>query len=165
GVVARHKVREPEAGSSFQVAALKLRYTDLLKNAPADSAATLSASVSKDLQEVLSKRDKEAVIFGARAQSAWNTERAAGEMARGDFREARRDLRLNKGILDAAESGIPGGVVGGVLGGVLAEGREEQKKLFNAVSAPAASPEQISDQVKAAKSSALKGMGHIGSTY
>src|SRR5262249_29287353 len=140
---------------------LKLRYTDLLKNAPADSAATLSASVSKDQQEVLSKRDKEAVIFGARAQSAWNTQRAAEALERGDLPRAKRYLKVSEGILADAEGGVPGGS----LGVVLSEGREEQKKLFNAVSAPAASPEQISDQVKAAKSSALKGMGHIGSTY
>ncbi|HME90247.1 MAG TPA: hypothetical protein VKE49_02405, partial [Myxococcaceae bacterium] len=147
------------------VAALKLRYTDLLKNAPADSAATLSASVSKDQQEVLSKRDKEAVIFGARAQSAWNTQRAAEALERGDLPRAKRYLKVSEGILADAEGGVEGGVPGGSLGVVLSEGREEQKKLFNAVSAPAASPEQISDQVKAAKSSALKGMGHIGSTY
>jgi len=168
-VVARLNVRAPEAGSTFEVAALKMRYTDLLKNAPGDAAATLSASVSKDLQEVLSKRDKEAVVFGARALSASNTERAAQAMERGDRRAAKKYLDVNKVILDdadrvAVEGGVPGGVLGGVVGSVLVEGREEQKKLLNALSSPS-TPEQVSDQVKAAKSSALKGMGHIGSTY
>jgi Ca-activated chloride channel family protein len=169
-VVARFEIHAPGAGSTFQVASLKLRYSDLLRSAPGQSTAALSASISSDAREVLSKRDKEAMVYAARARSAFNTERAAAALERGQLREAKALLGANARILAEAEQalgtegGVVGGIAGRVLGGTLAEGREEQKRLYDAASSPS-TPEQISDQVKAAKASALKGMGHIGSTY
>jgi Ca-activated chloride channel family protein len=157
-VVARLSVTGTEVGKSVQVARLQLSYTDVLADRPAETVATLAAEVTDRNEEIASRQDKDVAVFAARARAAVNVQRAADALARGDFTAANRTLRLNDAIYgSAAAVASPEAVAADVA----AQGKLEAR--FSA--APAAAPEEVQHEVKAAKAKALRDFGRMGSTY
>lgn len=158
-VVVRLEVQAPDTGGTFRIADVKAQYADRVQSGPAELAVALSARVSKDQQEVLSRRDPEALVFAARARTGLNTRKAAEALSRGDREQARSYLQASSLLLQGMR-----GVEGGAVGGYLAAEEAEQKELSEGMSA-ASTPEQVSDQIKNAKIGALKALGHTGSTF
>ncbi len=155
-VVARLRVRAGAPGSSFDVTALKLDYSDLLKDGAVSTRAQLAAMVTERKEEVASRRDKDATVFATRALKAQNMERAAQALQKGDRAEAERSLQANAPLLQDAAA-----VAGAEA---MADDLREQQEVvsgFGAASAPA----EINVQVKAAKAKSLRGYGKVGSVY
>ena len=101
-IVARVVVNGARSGDSIDVSGLKLDYTDLLKNGFVESTASVSAMVTDKAEVVLQNRDKDAVVFAARARSAWNTENAARALEEGDEDKANKLLQQNAFFFEEA---------------------------------------------------------------
>lgn len=155
-LVARVTVNAPAPGRSFEVTGLKLAYNDLIRNAPVQSHAELSAVATAKPEEVAAKQDREATVYAVRAQSAQNHYKAAQLLQSGRRDEALRQLQANQALLDQAAS-----VAGADK---VVEDRAAEQEVYQGMS-QAASPEAVSDQVKSLKVRALKGSGRMGSTY
>lgn len=101
-IVARVVVNGGRSGDSIDVSQLKLDYTDLLKNGFVESTAAVSALVTDKAQVVLDNRDKDAIVFAARARSALNTENAAKALENGDEAQANKLLNENAFFFEEA---------------------------------------------------------------
>jgi len=73
-----------------------------LKNGFIESTAEVSALVTDKAEVVLTNRDKDAVVFAARARSASNTENAARALENGDEEQANKLLQQNAYFFEEA---------------------------------------------------------------
>lgn len=155
-VVVRLRVNGAQAGKSIDVAKLELAYSDLLADKAKNQNVMLAALVSDQQEEIDSKRDKEAVLFAARARAAANTTRAADMMAKGRSEEAEKLMQQNQAIFSeaAAVAGAP----------AVAQDMAAQEEMSDGLLG-AATRGDTDHQVKAAKAKALKDFGRMGSTY
>jgi Ca-activated chloride channel family protein len=156
-LVARMRVNAPDQGS-FDVTALKLNYSDLLKNSAIESSAQLAAMVTQKREEVVQHANKDVVLLGARAESAMNVQKAADAMKRGDYGGAQGLLQKNAAIYDEAEE-IAGE-------GSAANDRAQNNGYLSQVqTAPMAAPEEQQARAKSLKVQALRQSGRGASLY
>lgn len=103
-VVAHFTVAASAAGETVDVSALDLSYRDMLAGAAVRDEARVAAHATDQVQLVLERRDKDAVVFATRARAAQNSAEAAESMSKGDRDGARRALQRNKVLFDEAEA-------------------------------------------------------------
>lgn len=155
-VVARLLVSAPAAGKSFDVTSLRLRYLDLLKDAPVESQAKLLAMATDQEQVVLANRDKEATVYAARARGAWNLNQAAQYLKKGEKAKAQEVLRENRALYrQAAEVAGPPAMAADV------QAQAEMEDAFDKAQDEGA----VQQSVKSANTRARKQFGLMGSTY
>jgi Ca-activated chloride channel homolog len=155
-VVARVSVTAGAVGQGFDVTGLKLDYMDLLKGNPVSSAARLAAMTTDQADVVWAKRDKDATVYAARAQSAVNTQAAADALKNGDRAKAQQLLQDNAFFFEEAAK---------VAGeDAVAQDRAEQKQ-WNANFEGAQTDEEIQAASKGAKRKARMDFGLQTSTY
>lgn len=152
-VVAHFVVDGAVSGGTVDVSALDLSYFDLLASAPARGEGRLAAMTTDQSQVVMDNRDKEAVVFAARARAADNAAKAAESVAQGNREEARRLLKLN-GILFDEAGAISGGAA---VAKDLAEQQAMEADLDTEANAPALQ--------KKMRTKARRDYGLMGSTY
>jgi Ca-activated chloride channel family protein len=155
-VVARVSVNAGAVGQSFDVSGLQLVYTDLLKSKRVVSDAKLAAMTTDKADVVWAKRDKDATVYAARAQSAVNTQAAAEALKNGDRERAQRLLKDNAFFFEEA------GKVAGPA--AVAQDVAEQKEWDNNFKA-AQTDEEVQAASKGAKRKARMDFGLQGSTY
>jgi Ca-activated chloride channel family protein len=155
-VVARLTVQGQGVGQTVDVSALKLAYTDLLKNGAVESMARLSAMVTDRHEEVVARQDKEATVYAARARSAQNLQKAAEALQAGNKAEAKAYIQQNQALFaeTAAVAGAP----------AVAADVAAQQEAYDEYE-QASSGEDTSRAVKRTKAKALKDFGRLGSTY
>jgi Ca-activated chloride channel family protein len=155
-VVARLTVSGSAVGQAVSVTGLKLAYTDLLKNAGVESAASLSAMVTDRHEEVVARQDKDATVYAVRARSAANLQKAAEALKGGRKEEARQLIQQNQLMFSEAASvaGAPA---------VAADVAEQQAAYEEYDKADDA--ESVNRAAKKSKAKALKDFGRLGSTY
>ena len=155
-VVARVRVTGSAVGQAVNVSALKLTYTDLLKDGTVESTASLSAMVTDRMEEVAAKQDKDATVYAVRARSAASLHKAAEALKGGRRDEARQLIQQNQAMFSEAASvaGAP----------AVAADMAEQKAAYEEYE-QAQSDEAVNAAVKRSKSKALKDFGRMGSTY
>jgi Ca-activated chloride channel family protein len=156
-VVARLRLQSAVEGTTLEISSLRLHYTDVLAQRPAQALSRLTASVSGSESEVLARRDKSAIVQAARALAARNTQEAAQALQEGRADEARRTLMRNVVVLEEAQA-----VAGAAP---LEKDFREQAALMETSRAAAASPAAKADAVKSLKLEAQKGFGRVGSRY
>ncbi len=120
-VVAHFTVDGVIAGDTIDVSALDLSYLDVLADGAVHGEARLSAMTTDQVKVVMDNRDKDAIVFAARARAADNTQKAAESVQQGDREGARKLLQLNSILFDEA-----GDVAGATA---VQEDRQNQKKL------------------------------------
>lgn len=155
-VVGRLSVRAPSAGTGFNVTNMRVVYEDLLSGDPATSDVRLASVVTDRLEEMHSRRDKEATVIATRAQSAQNLTRAAEAMAKKDAPSAKRAFEQNRMLFDDAAQ-----VAGAAA--LAPEAAAVQQLSSDFENAP--DEKAVADTVKRAKVNARKGYGRMGSTY
>lgn len=155
-LVARLSVAAGAAGRTLDVAGLRLRYTDLLAERPAEAGVALSALASDRREEVLARQDKEATVHAARARSAQNLERAAEALKDGRRAEAEGYLAQNRALFSEAAvvAGAPA-----IAADVAAQ--EEARQAFT----QAQDADGVGAAVKKTKAEARRSYGKLGSTY
>jgi len=154
--VAHFTVDAVTAGDSIDVSALDLSYLDVLADGAVHGEARLSAMTTDQVKVVMDNRDKDAIVFAARARAADNTEKAAEAVQQGDREGARKWLRANEVLFDEASAvaGAP----------AIAEDRENQKKLE--VGIDQANSEADGKMLqKQIRTQARRDYGLMGSTY
>ncbi|MFO0597299.1 MAG: VWA domain-containing protein [Myxococcaceae bacterium] len=140
-VVAHFTVDGTQANQSIDVSALDLSYLDVLADGQAHNEARLAAMTTDQVKVVMDNRDKDAIVFSARARAAENSEKAAASLEAGDREEARRLIQSNQAIFDdalqvAGADAVKGDIANmqGTLNGLdqakdEAEGRAMQKQI------------------------------------
>lgn len=106
-LVAQLSVEGVADGQSVEVCGLELTSTDLLHGNDSASQAHLAAMATASQEAVAMNRDKDAVVFSARARAAANAEQAAQRLEQGDRNGARLLLESNRALFDEA-SGVAG---------------------------------------------------------
>ncbi len=154
-VVAHFTVTAASAGS-LDVSAVELRYTDLLRNGPGVDEARLAAMATEQQQLVLDNRDKDAIVFAARARAADNTQRAAEQLSQGDREGAQRTLELNSVLFDEA------GAVAGPA--AVAEDRKAQSDFSTGIGGLSGEEDGRAMQ-KQLRTKARRDYGLMTSTY
>ncbi|MFZ5438603.1 MAG: vWA domain-containing protein [Myxococcota bacterium] len=151
-VVAHLTVDGTSAGQAVDVSALELAYTDLLADRPTHDEARLSAMTTDQVQVVMDNRDKDAIVFAARARAADNVQKAAEAVERGDGEGAKKLLQANTILFDEA-AGVSGAAA------VQAD-LDSQKALEQEIDRG----EQKAVQ-KSLRTKARRDFGLMGSTY
>lgn len=136
-VVAHFTVDGNVAGQSVDVSALDLEYQDLMADAQAHGEARLSAMTTDQVKVVMDNRDKDAIVFAARARSADNAAKAAEALQQGNREEAKRLIQANQVFFDEASevagaAAVDGDMknLNGMLGGIEeAKGEEEGRAM------------------------------------
>jgi Ca-activated chloride channel family protein len=142
-LVAHFSVDGSMVGQSIDVSALDLEYQDVLADgAPqVHGEARLSAMTTDQAKVVMDNRDKDAIVFAARARAADNAQKAAESLEKGNREEAKKLIQANQVYFDeAAAVAGPGALkddfanVQGQLGGIEAatgeaEGKAMQKQI------------------------------------
>ena len=155
-LVARLTLSPGSPGATVDVAALDLRYRDLLKNEAVSSEARLAAHVTSDEGEIAKNRDPEATVFAARARSAWNTQQAADALKAGDRGRAEQLLKENTFYFEEAAK-----VAGPAAVAPDLRSQEQMLEEFQGARDEAA----VQHQAKSAKKKARMDYGLMGSTY
>ncbi|PTL80404.1 VWA domain-containing protein [Vitiosangium sp. GDMCC 1.1324] len=155
-VVARLTVVGTKPGSAVDVTGLKLTYTDLLKNAGVESAASLSAMVTERREEVLARQDKDATVYATRALSAKNLKLAAEALRDGRKEEAKGYVIQNQALFEQASQ---------VASPAAVEADLAEQKAVLLDYEQANDDEARGAAVKRTKSQAAKSFGKIGSVY
>ena len=155
-VVAHFTVDGVAAGDAIDVSALDLSYLDVLADGPAHGEARLSAMTTDQVQVVMNNRDKDAVVFAARARAADNTQKAAESIQQGDREGARKLLQLNTILFDEA-----GAVAGHAA---ISDDLDNQKKLSVGID-QANTEEDGKILQKQIRTQARRDYGLMGSTY
>ena len=156
-IVARVQVSPPSTGS-LDVTALKLNYTDLIKNTAITASSSLAAMVTEKREEMFANSDKKVILMGARAQSAMNVQKAAEAMKQGDFGGAQGLLQKNEAIYDEAEE-FTG------AGSATVDRDQNAQYLDTVTTAPSAAPEEQNYRAKAMRVDAFKQAGRGASIY
>lgn len=155
-VVAHFTVDGVTAGESIDVSALDLSYLDVLADGAVHGEARLSAMTTDQVKVVMDNRDKEAIVFAARARAADNTAKAAESIQQGDRDGARKLLQLNTILFDEA---------GAVAGAPAVQADlENQKKLEVGIDS-ASTEEEGKVLQKQIRTQARRDYGLMGSTY
>lgn len=154
--VVAHFTVNASTGGSLDVSALDLAYTDLLRDSAMHDEARLAAMATEQQQVVLDNRDKDAIVFAARARAAANTERAAEQVAQGDRDGALKTLELNSILFDEA-SAVAGP-------SALAEDRKSQNDFAAGIGSATGEEEGRAVQ-KQLRKKARQDYGLMGSTY
>lgn len=152
-VVAHFTVDGVSAGATVDVSGLDLAYQDLLASGPAHAEARLASMTSDEQKVVMDNRDKDAIVFAARARAADNAAKAAESVAQGNREEAKRLLKLNSILFDEA------GAVAGAP--AVAKDRANQEALEQGVEAEA----DGKVLQKKIRTQARRDYGLMGSTY
>jgi Ca-activated chloride channel family protein len=155
-VVAHLTVDGASPGQAVDVSGLDLAYVDVLADGQAHGEARLSAMTTDQAQVVMSNRDKDAIVFAARARAADNAQKAAEQINQGDREGARKLLQLNTILFDeaAAVAGAP----------AVQADVESQKQLEVDIDRANSEGEQKAVQ-KQMRTKARKDFGLMGSTY
>jgi Ca-activated chloride channel homolog len=143
-------------GQTIDVSSVALGYHDLLKGADLRSQARLSALTSANDKAVADGRDKDAIVFAARARAAVNVEKAALLMEQGDRRGAQSLLKRNEIVFDEAQQVAGAAAVADDLKANVEQQRGAQQ---------AQSESEIRMYKKALNTKARKDYGLMGSTY
>lgn len=136
-VVAHFTVDGNVAGQAVDVSSLDLEYTDLVADAQTHGEARLSAMTTDQVKVVMDNRDKDAIVFAARARAADNASKAAESLQQGNVAEARRLIQANRVFFDEASEVAGAPAVDGdmknmndMLGGIeKAKGEEEGRAM------------------------------------
>ena len=155
-VVAHFTVDGVTAGDSIDVSALDLSYLDVLADGAVHGEARLSAMTTDQVKVVMDNRDKDAIVFAARARAADNTAKAAESIQQGDREGARNFLKANEILFDEA------GAVAGAP--AVMEDRANQKKLEVGID-QANSEADGKILQKQIRTQARRDYGLMGSTY
>ncbi len=155
-VVVRLTVPGGAPGDRLELVDVRLAYEDVLAHQNAGATASLSAQVSASEAEVAQGRDKDAILFSARARSAANTQAAAEALKGGDREKAEQLLQQNRFFFDEA-----GAVAGPEAIADDLRGQAEMKQRLDA----AKDPDGISGWGKEARKKARMDFGLIGNTY
>ncbi len=154
-VTAHFTVDGTSAGESIDVSALDLAYLDVLADGQAHGEARLSAMTTDQVKVVMDNRDKDAVVFAARARAADNTQKAAESIQQGDREGAKKLLQLNTILFDEANAVAPG---------AMKDDFANQKKLEVGIDQANTEAEGKSLQ-KQIRTQARRDYGLMGSTY
>ena len=155
-VVAHFTVDGVVAGDTVDVSALDLSYLDVLANGAVHGEARLAAMTTDQVKVVMDNRDKDAIVFAARARAADNTAKAAESIQQGDREGAKAYLHANAILFDdaAAVAGAP----------AVQEDLQNQKKLE--VGIDEANTEADGKVLqKKIRTQARRDYGLMGSTY
>ena len=155
-VVAHFTVDAVTAGDTVDVSALDLSYLDVLATGAVHGEARLSAMTTDQVKVVMDNRDKDAIVFAARARAADNTAKAAESIEQGDRDGARKWLQANEVLFDEA------GAVAGAP--AMEEDRQNQKKLEVGID-QASTQEEGKILQKQIRTQARRDYGLMGSTY
>jgi Ca-activated chloride channel family protein len=155
-VVMRVAVTGERSGEQVSIADVRANFVDSDDSKSAQAQVALASTVSANQEEVLSRRDKDAVLHAARAVSAQRMQEAARELAKGDRGGA-------MGLLEKAkEAFAPAEALAGPA--AVAPDLAAQGKMMSAFGS-SQSDDEIQDAVKTAKKAARSNFGSIGSTY
>lgn len=143
-------------GDHVELADVRLSYEDLLAHQNAGSVSGLSALVSSSDSEIAQGRDKDAILFSARARSAANTQAAAEALKGGDREKAEQLLNANRIYFDEA-----GQVAGSDAIADDLRGQAEMKQGMDA----AKDGDGVSAWGKEARKKARTDFGLISNTY
>jgi Ca-activated chloride channel family protein len=155
-VVAHFTVDAVTAGDSIDVSALDLSYLDVLADGAVHGEARLSAMTTDQVKVVMDNRDKDAIVFAARARAADNTAKAAEAVQQGDREGAKRWLQANEVLFDEA------GAVAGAP--AIEQDLKNQKKLEVGID-NASSEEDGRALQKQIRTQARRDYGLMDSTY
>ncbi len=155
-VVAHFTVSATTPGYSVDVSAIDLAYTDVLANAAGHGEARVAAMTTDQLEVVLERRDKDAIVFANRARAADNSAEAAQRMADGDRAGAKQALQRNRVLFDETEAVAGPGAVQADL-----EAQQAFEGGLDAVTGEAES-KQLQKQLR---TKARRDYGLMGSTY
>ncbi len=155
-VVAHFTVDAVASGDTLDVSALELSYLDVVADSAVHGEARLSAMTTDQVKVVMDNRDKDAIVFAARARAADNTAKAAESIEQGDSDGARKWLQANEVLFDEA-----GSVAGAPA---MEEDRQNQKKLEGGIDQASTQEEKKSLQ-KQIRTQARRDYGLMGSTY
>ena len=155
-VVAHFTVDAVTAGDSIDVSALDLSYLDVLADGAVHGEARLSAMTTDQVKVVMDNRDKDAIVFAARARAADNTAKAAEAVQQGDREGAKRWLQANEVLFDEA------GAVAGAP--AIEQDLKNQKKLEVGIDS-ANSEEDGRALQKQIRTQARRDYGLMDSTY
>jgi Ca-activated chloride channel family protein len=155
-VVAQLTVDAAGPGLTVAVSDLELGYADLRSDRRVASSAHLTATSTDSADTVAQRRDKDAVVFAARARAAENSQRAAQLLSAGDAEGARGLFSLNEGIFDEAAAVAGERVVAGDIAAQQAQARQVDGAATQAERKAAA---------KSFRTKARADYGLMGSTY
>ncbi|MFT3709535.1 MAG: VWA domain-containing protein [Archangium sp.] len=155
-VVAHFTVDGTTAGQAIDVSALDLQYQDLMADAVAHGEARLSAMTTDQVKVVMDNRDKDAIVFAARARAADNAAKAAESLQQGNKEEAKRLIQANQVFFDEASE---------VAGAAAVEG--DMKNLNDSLGGidKAKSDDDGRAMQKQIRTQARRDYGLMGSTY
>ncbi len=155
-VVMQLRVNAATVGQTIDITQTTLDYTDVLASRAVTTQTALRSQVSDQPSVVLSNRDKDAMVFAARARAGVNTQNAVDALKRGDRGKAEMLMRQNSDYFEEAAQSAGQGAVEGDL--------KEQKSLLDGMQG-ARDDEQINTYSKDARKKARVNYGLIGSTY
>jgi Ca-activated chloride channel family protein len=155
-VVAHLSITGSAPGSSVDVAALELGYTDLLADRPMMDEARVAAMTTDQVEVVLQNRDKEAIVFANRARAADNAAEAAQRMADGDRAGAKAALQRNRILFDEAAA---------VAGPAAVQADVQAQEAFEGGLDSARGESESKQLQKQIRAKARKDYGLMGSTY
>ena len=155
-VVMQLRVTGNSNGQTLDVTQTSLEYTDVLASRAVTTETALRAQVSDKADVVLTNRDKEAMVFAARARAGVNTQNAVEALKQGDRGKAEQLMKQNAVYFDEAASAAGAGAVKG--------DQQEAAALFDGMKA-AKDEGQINEYSKDARKKARVNYGLMGSTY
>ncbi len=155
-VVMQLRVNAATLGQTLDIAETTLDYTDVLASRAVTTETALRSQVSDQPSVVLSNRDKDAMVYSARARAGVNTQNAVDALKKGDRGRAEQLMRQNATYFEEAAQAAGSGAVDGDL--------KEQKVLLDGLQG-ATGEEQINTYSKDARKKARINYGLIGSTY
>ncbi len=155
-VVMQVRLTGVNVGETLDVSGVSLDYTDLLASRAVKTEALVRAQVSDRPDVVLSNRDKDAMVYAARARAGQNTQSAVQALKDGDRARAENLMQQNALFFEEAAQAAGTGAVAGDV--------REQEQLIDGLR-KAQSDDQVNAYSKGARKSARQGFGLIGSTY
>lgn len=153
-VVVRAQVHGDRPGQRVALSNLTLHYRDLLAERDASTQVALASEVSARQEEVLARRDTQAVIVATRAQAAANLQAAADSLREGSPEKAKGLLDKNATLYRQANA---------LAGAPVMKEDEAYDRGF--MPPPSAAPAVREAAVKDAKARARANFGSAGSTY
>lgn len=155
-VVMQVRVSGASSGQTIEVTQTSLDYTDLLASREASSQTVLRAQVSDQAEVVQNHRDKDAMVFAARARAGVNTQNAVDALKRGDRAQAETLMRQNTVFFEEAASAAGAKA--------LEVDRRDQDALLDGLRR-AKGDAEINAYSKEARKQARVNYGLMGSTY
>lgn len=155
-VVARLSVTGGAPGTKLELVDVGVAYTDLLQSRAAGASSLLAARVSGSVEEIATNRDKDAILYSARARSAQNTQAAAEALKSGDRAKAEQLLQQNVFYFEEAKEVAGPAAVADDL-----KGQAEMKQGLD----QAQDGEGANVWGKQARKKARQDFGLMGSTY